>query len=159
MSELTHLTEDGSVHIGDIGDKGITRRLAIAEGFMQMRPATLAALETGRLRKGDALAIARIAGIMAAKRTAELIPLCHTVALTHLELDLALLPELPGVRVRALTETRGRTGVEMEALMAVQVALLTLYDMCKGLERTLRITDIMLIHKSGGRSGTWDRDA
>lgn len=159
MSELTHLTEDGSAHIVDVGEKASTHRLAIAEGYIEMLPETLERLRLGDLKKGDALAVARIAGLMAAKRTAELIPLCHPVPLTHVELELTLVPERPGVRVRALTETVERTGVEMEALTAVQVALLTLYDMCKALERGMRITDVMLVHKSGGRSGVWDRDA
>lgn len=159
MSDLTHLTEDGSAHIVDVGEKAATHRMAIAEGFIEMRPETLEKLRQGDLKKGDALAVARIAGLMAAKRTAELVPLCHPVPLTHVELDLSLVPERPAVRVRALAETVERTGVEMEALTAVQVALLTIYDMCKAIERGMRITDVMLVHKAGGRSGTWDRDA
>lgn len=124
-----------------------------------MSPATLASLQEGNLKKGDALATARIAGIQASKRAGELIPLCHPIGLTHVELEIEPLSNRSAVRCRALTETVGRTGVEMEALTAVQVALLTIYDMCKSLDRGMRMTDIMLVHKSGGRSGTWDRDA
>ncbi|RFA28313.1 cyclic pyranopterin monophosphate synthase MoaC [Alkalilimnicola ehrlichii] len=158
MSNLTHLKEDGSAHIVDVGAKPATHRAAIAEGYIDMQPETLAKLQAGDLKKGDALSVARIAGLMAAKRTAELIPLCHPVPLTHVELELSPEPERPGVRVRALTETVERTGVEMEALTAVQVALLTIYDMCKALEKGMRITDVQLVRKSGGRSGDWHRE-
>lgn len=159
MTDLPHLTESGEAHIVDISEKDRTHRVAIAEGYIEMLPATLTALEQGNLKKGDALSVARIAGIMAAKRTGELIPLCHPIALTHVELELEIVHERSAVRCRALTETVGRTGVEMEALAAVQVALLTVYDMCKALDRGMRISEVMLVHKSGGRSGTWDRDA
>ena len=141
----------------DIGEKRATRRVAIAEGYVEMSPQALAALKAGELKKGDALGSARIAGIMAAKRTWELIPLCHPIPLPHVELELEPVEERSAVRCRALAETVDRTGVEMEALTAVQIALLTVYDMCKAVDKGMRITDVMLIHKSGGRSGEWNR--
>lgn len=157
MNELPHLTEAGAAHMVDVGDKNKTRRVAIAEGYIEMSPQALSALIAGDLKKGDALGTARIAGIMAAKRTWELIPLCHPIALTHLELELEPLPDRSAVRCRAMAETVERTGVEMEALTAVQVALLTVYDMCKAIDKGMRITDVVLVHKSGGRSGDWNR--
>jgi cyclic pyranopterin phosphate synthase len=157
VSELPHLTASGDAHMVDVGGKDKTRRIAIAEGYIEMQPQALAALRAGNLKKGDALATARIAGIMAAKRTADLIPLCHRVALTHVEVELSLESERSAVRCRALAGTTERTGIEMEALTAVQVALLTVYDMCKALDRAMRISDVVLVHKSGGRSGTYDR--
>jgi cyclic pyranopterin phosphate synthase len=157
MTDLPHLTESGTAHMVDIGDKATTRRVAIAEGYIEMSPQALAALQAGDLKKGDALGSARIAGIMAAKRTWDLIPLCHPVALTHLELELDPVEERSAVRCRALAETVERTGVEMEALTAVQIALLTVYDMCKAVDKGMRITDVMLVHKRGGRSGEWNR--
>lgn len=157
MNELPHLTEAGAAHMVDVGDKNKTRRVAIAEGYIEMSPQALRALIAGNLKKGDALGTARIAGIMAAKRTWELIPLCHPIALTHLELELEPLPDRSAVRCRTMAETVERTGVEMEALTAVQVALLTVYDMCKAIDKGMRITDVVLVHKSGGRSGDWNR--
>lgn len=157
MNELPHLTEAGAAHMVDVGDKNKTRRVAIAEGYIEMSPQALSALIAGDLKKGDALGTARIAGIMAAKRTWELIPLCHPIALTHLELELEPLPDRSAVRCRAMAETVERTGVEMEALTAVQVALLTVYDMCKAIDKGMRITDVVLVHKSGGRSGDWNK--
>lgn len=157
MSDLPHLSAEGEAHMVDIGAKQASHRVAIAEGFIEMRPETLAALREGNLKKGDALASARIAAIMAAKRTWELVPLCHPIALTRIEVELELLDDRPGVRCQARTETVERTGVEMEALTAVQVALLTIYDMCKALDKGMRITDVALLHKSGGRSGDWQR--
>lgn len=157
MNELPHLTEAGAAHMVDVGDKNKTRRVAIAEGYIEMSPQALRALIAGDLKKGDALGTARIAGIMAAKRTWELIPLCHPIALTHLELELEPLPDRSAVRCRTMAETVERTGVEMEALTAVQVALLTVYDMCKAIDKGMRITDVVLVHKSGGRSGDWNR--
>lgn len=156
MSELPHLNEAGEAHMVDVGAKPHSHRVAIAEGQIRMSIEALRALREGNLKKGDALATARIAGIMAAKRTAELVPLCHPVALTHLEVELELDEARPGVLCRARAETTERTGVEMEALTAVQVALLTVYDMCKALDRGIRIQDVMLVHKSGGRSGSYD---
>lgn len=156
-SELTHIKPSGEAHIVDVGDKETTRRVAVAEGRIEMAPETLQALASGNLKKGDALATARIAGLMGAKRTAELVPLCHPLALTNLDVDLELDPDLPGVLCTARAETVERTGVEMEALTAVQIALLTVYDMCKALDRGMRITGVQLNEKSGGRSGHWRR--
>ncbi|MRH77267.1 cyclic pyranopterin monophosphate synthase MoaC [Spiribacter sp. C176] len=157
MSELTHLNARGEAHMVDVGDKGSTHRVAIAEGHITMQPATLSALEAGDLKKGDALGTARIAGIAAAKRTWELVPLCHPLALTHIEVTLSPRQDLPGVNCLVQAETRGQTGVEMEALTAVQVALLTVYDMCKALDRGMTIEGVCLTHKRGGRSGDWSR--
>lgn len=157
MSELPHLKPGGEAHMIDVGGKAASHRVAVAEGWIEMSAAALAALQAGDLKKGDALGAARIAGIMAAKRTWELVPLCHPVALTHLDLELTALPERGGVHCQARAETTERTGVEMEALTAVQVALLTVYDMCKALDKAMRITGVQLLHKSGGRSGTWER--
>lgn len=157
MADLPHLTATGTAHMVDVGEKEKTHRVAIAEGYIEMSPAALAALVAGNLKKGDALAAARIAGIMATKRTWELVPLCHPVVLTHLDVEVEPVPERVAVRCRARAETRERTGVEMEALTAVQVALLTVYDMCKAIDKGMRITDVGLVHKSGGRSGTWQR--
>lgn len=159
MTELTHLNTRGEAHIVDVGEKERTHRVAIAEGQIRMAADTLAKLRAGNLRKGDALATARIAGIMAAKRTWELVPLCHPIALTHIDVELRLQEEPPGVYCQARAETVERTGVEMEALTAVQIALLTIYDMCKGLDRGMIIDEVQLLHKSGGRSGTWERPA
>ncbi|MBS3785974.1 MAG: cyclic pyranopterin monophosphate synthase MoaC [Gammaproteobacteria bacterium] len=157
MSDLTHLNERGEAHMVDVGDKPATHRVAIAEGHITMKPATLSALEAGDLKKGDALGTARIAGIAAAKRTWELVPLCHPLALTHIDVTLTPNKELPGVHCLVQAETRGQTGVEMEALTAVQVALLTVYDMCKALDRGMTIEGVCLTHKRGGRSGAWSR--
>lgn len=159
MTELTHLNTRGEAHIVDVGEKERTHRVAIAEGRIHMAAETLAKLRAGNLRKGDALATARIAGIMAAKRTWELVPLCHPIALTHIDVELVLQDSPPAVHCQARAETVERTGVEMEALTAVQVALLTIYDMCKGLDRGMTIAGVQLLHKSGGRSGTWERPA
>jgi len=155
MNELTHINDRGDAHMVDVGDKAASHRIAVAEGVIRMSPDTLAALEAGHLKKGDALAVARIAGIMAAKRTAEIIPLCHPLPLTHVAVELDTDPAAGAVHCRARTETRGSTGVEMEALNAVQAALLTVYDMCKALDRGMVIDGIRLRHKSGGRSGDW----
>jgi cyclic pyranopterin monophosphate synthase len=141
-----------------VGAKPDTDRQAIAAGCIRMLPDTLARIRAGDHRKGDVLGIARIAGIMAAKRTADLIPLCHPLALTRVELDLWPEADPPGVQVRATVATRGPTGVEMEALTAVQVALLTVYDMCKAVDRGMCIEEVRLIEKSGGKSGRWTRD-
>ena len=142
----------------DVGAKATTSRFAIAEGWIRMAPATLELIRTGGHKKGDVFGIARVAGIMGAKRTADLIPLCHPLALTHIRLDLA--PDADGERVacRARVETQGQTGVEMEALCAVQVALLTLYDMCKAVDRGMSIESVRLVEKAGGQSGHWRRD-
>ncbi len=142
----------------DVGDKDITRRMAVAEGWINMRPATLQRIVAGAHAKGDVLGVARIAGIMAAKRTAELIPLCHPLALTRIAVELEPATDKPAVRCQATVETRGRTGVEMEALTAVQIALLTVYDMCKAIDRGMSVTDIRLLEKTGGKSGDWRRE-
>jgi cyclic pyranopterin phosphate synthase len=141
----------------DVGEKAETARTASAEGFITMTVETLNAIEQNALSKGDALAAARIAGIMAAKRTAELIPLCHPIALTDVGVDLEADRSLPGLRVTAWASTRGRTGVEMEALAAVTVALLTIYDMAKALDRGMEISGVRVTEKRGGRSGDWKR--
>lgn len=137
----------------DVGDKPDSARTAVAKGEVVMQPATLALVQAGELKKGDLLTTAQLAGIMAAKRTAELIPLCHPLPLTHIEVQLELDPTLPGVRIRASARTTGKTGVEMEALTAVAVAALTVYDMAKAVEKTMRIQNIRLVEKHGGMSG------
>ena len=157
MSDLTHIDAEGRARMVDVGEKAETARTASAEGFITMTLDTLDAIEQNALSKGDALAAARIAGIMAAKRTAELIPLCHPIALTDVGVDLEADRSLPGLRVTAWASTRGRTGVEMEALAAVTVALLTIYDMAKALDRGMEISGVHLTEKRGGRSGDWKR--
>ncbi|HYQ92452.1 MAG TPA: cyclic pyranopterin monophosphate synthase MoaC [Candidatus Competibacteraceae bacterium] len=157
-SDLTHFNAAGEARMVDVGSKDVTRRVARAEGAIQMQPQTLQRILAGGHKKGDVLGIARIAGIMGAKKTADLIPLCHPLALTRIELDLTPLPESSTVRCQATVETRGRTGVEMEALMAVQVALLTIYDMCKAVDRGMAITNVRLLEKNGGKSGHWQRE-
>ena len=152
-SRLSHVNEDGEAHMVDVSDKPETSRTAIAEGFICMKPETLALLKRADTPKGDVLATARIAGIMAAKRTHELIPLCHPLALAKVTVDLATSNEPPGVRVVAEVKTMGRTGVEMEALTAVSVTCLTLYDMLKAIDRAMSFEGIRLVEKSGGRSG------
>jgi len=157
MSELTHLDSEGRARMVDVGAKAETARLARAEGSITMSLEALDAIERNALAKGDAIAAARIAGIMAAKRTAELIPLCHPIALTDAGVDLDVDRSLPGIRVTAWASTLGKTGVEMEALTAVTVALLTIYDMAKALDRGMEISDVRLTEKCGGRSGDWKR--
>ena len=157
MSDLTHVDAEGRARMVDIGEKAETARTASAEGFITMTLETLDAIQQKALSKGDALAAARIAGIMAAKRTAELIPLCHPIALTDVGVDLEPDRSLPGLRVTAWASTRGRTGVEMEALAAVTVALLTIYDMAKALDRGMEISGVHVTDKRGGRSGDWKR--
>jgi cyclic pyranopterin phosphate synthase len=157
MAELTHFNTAGEAHMVDVGGKDITQRQAIAEGFIRLRPETLQRILAGTHQKGDVLGIARIAGIMGAKKTAELIPLCHPLALTHVEIALEPRPRDNAIRCQATVATRGRTGVEMEALTAVQVALLTVYDMCKAVDRGMTLDRIRLLEKAGGRSGHWRR--
>lgn len=159
MSELTHFDRNGQAHMVDVGGKEETLRVAVAEGRIHMRAETLDLVRRGGHRKGDVLGIARVAGIMGAKRTSDLIPLCHPIGLTHLELDLRAEASAPAVYCRARAETRGRTGVEMEALTAVQVALLTVYDMCKAADRGMQIDGVRLLRKSGGKSGDWEPGA
>lgn len=139
----------------DVGSKEDTHRIAVATGAIRMKPDTLAIIQSGTAKKGDVLGIARIAAIMGAKKTSDLIPLCHPLALTRVTVDFQLDETLPGVRCTAQVETRGKTGVEMEALTAVQVALLTIYDMCKAVDRGMVMTDIRIQKKHGGKSGDW----
>ncbi len=153
---LSHQDESGRPRMVDVGAKGETDRRAVAEGVLVMAPATLAALRAGRVPKGDPLLVAQVAGIQGAKRTSELIPLCHPLALTSVDVALAADDALPGVRAEATVRVRGRTGVEMEALTAVSVALLTVYDMLKGIDRGMALRGVRLLRKEGGRSGTWE---
>ena len=155
---LTHFRSDGAAHMVDVGAKEETRRVAVAEGRIEMLPDTLRLIRCGEHAKGDVLGIARIAAIQGAKRTPDLIPLCHPLPLTRIEVDLEAAGEA-ALRCRARAETVGRTGVEMEALTAVQVGLLTVYDMCKAVDRGMTITGVRLLEKSGGRSGRWRADA
>ncbi|MCX5493789.1 cyclic pyranopterin monophosphate synthase MoaC [Kaistia dalseonensis] len=152
---LTHLDETGAAHMVDVSKKAVTSRTAIAEGAVTMAAATLDLITSGLAAKGDVLATARIAGIMAAKKTHELIPLCHPIMLAKVTVDIDADPSLPGLRVRAMTKVADRTGVEMEALTAVSVACLTIYDMAKAVDRGMSIGPIRLLEKTGGRSGTW----
>jgi cyclic pyranopterin phosphate synthase len=152
---LTHFNSAGDAHMVDIGDKAITERTAVCEGYIEMQPETLALIMAGNHKKGDVLGTARLAGIMASKRTAELIPLCHPLPLTHVEIALQAEPERYSVYCRTVAKTKGQTGVEMEALMATQVALLTIYDMCKAVDRGMVIQGVRLLEKSGGKSGHW----
>jgi len=153
---LTHLDETGAARMVDVADKMVTHRVATAEAFVSMLPETLTMIVEGRAVKGDVFAVARVAGIMAAKRTSDLIPMCHPLSLTSVSVGLE--PADGGVRVTATAATDGKTGVEMEALTAASVASLTLYDMCKAVDRGMTITDVRLLAKSGGASGTWTRE-
>ena len=157
MNTFTHFDETGAAHMVDVGQKAVTQRVAIAEGLILMQPQTLAMIMAGTHAKGDVLGIARIAGIMASKKTAELIPLCHPLALSHVNLLLEPEPPHNRVRVTATVKTAGQTGVEMEALTAVQIALLTVYDMCKGVDKAMTMQGIQLLKKTGGKSGDWQR--
>ena len=158
MSRLTHLDASGEASMVDVGDKDETVRMAVAEGAVIMQAGTLAAILAGNAKKGDVFGTARIAGIMAAKRTHELIPLCHPLPLTRIAVEIEPDEALPGLRVSASTRVTGRTGVEMEALTAVSVACLTIYDMAKAMDRAMTITNIRLTQKSGGKSGDFRRD-
>jgi cyclic pyranopterin phosphate synthase len=155
-SQLTHVDEHGAARMVDVAGKAVTHRRAIAEAVIHMRPETLAMIVEGRAPKGDVFAVARVAGIMAAKRTSDLIPMCHPLALTHASVDFE--PVGNGVRILASVETSGQTGVEMEALTAVGVAALTLYDMCKAVDRGMTVDGLGLVLKEGGESGRWLRD-
>jgi cyclic pyranopterin monophosphate synthase len=156
--KLTHLDSAGAAVMVDVGDKAMTSRTAVAEGCIVMQPATLALILSGAAKKGDVLGIARIAGIMAAKKTHELIPLCHPLLLTKATVDLAADEKLPGIRITATVKVSGQTGVEMEALTAVSVACLTVYDMAKAADRSMRIEGIRLLEKTGGKSGDFHAD-
>jgi len=158
MSRLTHIDDAGAAVMVDVGDKVVTSRTAVAEGHVAMRPETLALIRDGGAKKGDVLGVARIAGIMAAKKTHDLIPLCHPLLLTKVALDLTLDEDLPGVRVVATVRVGGQTGVEMEALTAVSVACLTIYDMAKAADREMTIGGVQLLEKSGGKSGDYRRE-
>jgi cyclic pyranopterin phosphate synthase len=157
MTNFSHVDAEGRARMVDVTAKPETHRVATAGGTIRMKPATLDAIRGNMLAKGDVLGVARLAGIMAAKRTAELIPLCHPVALNDVDVRLTLDPAIPGVRVEATIQTVGRTGVEMEALTAVSIALLTIYDMAKAADRDMVIENIVLLAKTGGRSGTYSR--
>ncbi len=157
MSELTHFNQAGEAHMVDVGAKSVTARLAVASGRIVMLPETLTLIAQGNHKKGDVLGIARIAGIMAAKKTSDLIPLCHPLALTKVSVEFQIDPKANTVHCQATVATAGQTGVEMEALTAVQVALLTIYDMCKAVDRGMVMTDVQLEHKAGGKSGQWQR--
>ena len=159
MSKLTHIAASGEAHMVDVSDKAVSARVAVAEGHVVMQAATLALIREGDAKKGDVLGTARLAGIMAAKRTHELIPLCHPIGLAKVSVDLTLDDTLPGVRVEAMTKVAGQTGVEMEALTAVSIACLTIYDMVKAADRGMRIEGIRLLQKSGGKSGDFTAGA
>lgn len=155
MSKLNHFNEAGDVHMVDVGDKKITHRQAIAEGRINMQPETLEMIIKGVHKKGDVLGVARTAGIMAAKKTSDLIPLCHPISITHIDISLKPIVDENAVICTTTVETCGQTGVEMEALTATQITLLTIYDMCKAVDRGMVISDVCLLKKSGGKSGTW----
>ena len=156
MTGLTHFDAGGNAHMVDVSGKPVTDRMAVARGSVVMRPETLSLITEGRAKKGDVLGVARLAGIMAAKKTADLIPLCHPLPLTRVSLDLTPDPTLPGIVIEATVRTSGQTGVEMEALTAVSVAALTVYDMLKAAEKSMTVTDIHLVVKEGGKSGRYE---
>jgi len=156
MARLTHFDESGAAHMVDVSDKPATARIAVAEGWVRMAPETLALIEDGRAKKGDVLGVARLAGIMGAKKTADLIPLCHPLALSKVALELEPDAALPGVRITATVKTSGQTGVEMEALTAVSAAALTVYDMVKAADKAMEIGGITLTLKDGGKSGRYE---
>jgi cyclic pyranopterin phosphate synthase len=156
MAELTHFDRDGKARMVDVTDKAASERFAVAAGAVYLRPETLALIQDGGVKKGDVLSVARLAGIMGAKRTPDLIPLCHPLALTSVTLNLTLDPARNAVDITATCKVTGKTGVEMEAMTAVAVAALTVYDMCKAVDRGITIGDIRLTHKSGGKSGVYE---
>ena len=158
MSQLSHITASGEAHMVDVSEKSVTTRVAVAEGRVVMKPETLALCLSGDAKKGDVLGTARIAGIMAAKKTHELIPLCHPLMISKVTLDLTPDESLPGIQVRAEVKVAGQTGVEMEALTAVSVACLTIYDMLKAVDRFMTIEGIGMMEKRGGKSGDWRRE-
>jgi cyclic pyranopterin phosphate synthase len=155
MNKLTHFDASGQAHMVNVGDKPNTHRIAVATGRITMLPETFSMIEAGTHKKGDVLGIARIAGIQASKKTSDLIPLCHPLALTHVSLEFALNKDSSSITCQVRAETTGPTGVEMEALTAVQVALLTIYDMAKAVDRGMVMGDVHLLEKSGGKSGEW----
>jgi cyclic pyranopterin phosphate synthase len=158
MSRLTHFDAEGKATMIDVSEKDVTDRIATAKASVLMQPATMDLIIRGGVGKGDVLGVARLAGIMGAKRTPELIPLCHPLALTSVTVDLVCDPDRNAVDVTATCRIKGRTGIEMESLTAAAVAALTVYDMCKAVDRGMRITDVRLVHKSGGKSGTFEAD-
>ena len=158
MSKLTHFDESGASRMVDVSDKEITQRVAVAEAVVSMQPATLELIRGGGMDKGNVFEVARLAGIGATKRTSELIPLCHPLPLSSVKIDLVPDEDLPGVRIEATCKVTGQTGVEMEALTAASIAALTLYDMCKAMDRGMEIGRVRLLEKSGGRSGHFLRD-
>lgn len=155
MSQLTHFDSSGQAHMVDVGDKAATKRIAIAQGSILMQPETLKLIRQGNAKKGDVLGVARIAAIQASKKTADLIPLCHPIALTKVSVTFDVDEKTTSVTCTATTETIGQTGVEMEALSAVSVGLLTIYDMCKAVDKGMVISEIKLLEKHGGKSGDW----
>jgi cyclic pyranopterin monophosphate synthase len=157
MTKLTHFNQDGEAHMIDIGDKEVTERVAVTEGYIEMQSETLELIRQGGHKKGDVLGIARIAGIMASKKTADLIPLCHPLPITHVDIFLTVEAGKNRVYCQTTVKTRSQTGVEMEALNATQVALLTIYDMCKAIDRGMSIQSVRLLEKDGGKSGHWRR--
>ena len=158
MSEFTHIDKDGNAIMVDVSDKSQTERIAKAKGSVVMQPKTLAMIMNGSLKKGDVLGVAQLAGIMGAKQTPNLIPLCHPLALTSVKVELICNPDTNAVDITATCKLRGRTGVEMEALSAVSIAALTIYDMCKAVDKGMHLTDIRLVHKSGGKSGVFEAE-
>jgi cyclic pyranopterin monophosphate synthase len=158
MAGFTHFDKEGKARMVDVSDKAETERTATAKGSVIMQPATLALIKDGGVKKGDVLSVARLAGIMGAKKTPDLIPLCHPLALTSVQVDLTLDEARNAIDITATCKLVGKTGVEMEALTAVSVAALTVYDMCKAVDKGMQIVDIRLVHKSGGKSGTFERD-
>jgi cyclic pyranopterin phosphate synthase len=158
MSDFTHFDAEGKATMLDVGGKDVTERTATAKGEVVMQPETLKLIESGGVKKGDVLSVARLAGIMGAKRTPDLIPLCHPLSLASVTVDLRLVPERDAVEIEATCKLAGRTGVEMEALTAVSVAALTVYDMCKAVDRGMRIRNLRLTHKAGGKSGTFEAE-
>lgn len=158
MTHLTHVDDSGKARMVDVSGKPVTERMARARGAISMRPETLDLIRTNQIAKGDVVGVARVAGIMAAKRTAELVPLCHQLPLSEVHLDFVFDEKLPGVRVEATARTAAQTGVEMEVIVAVSVSLITLYDMVKGVDKGMEIGQISLVEKRGGKGGDWVRD-
>jgi len=155
--QLNHFNQRGEAHMVDVGDKAVTQRVAVAEGYIQMQADTLQRILQGEHKKGDVLGVARIAGVMAAKKTSDLIPLCHPLALTHVDIQLNVDEKSQRVHCVVEVKTAGQTGVEMEALTAVQITLLTIYDMCKAMDRGMSMSEIRLVSKAGGKSGSWNK--
>ena len=154
--KLTHFDGEGRAHMVDVGDKAVTDRIAVAACHISMKPETFTLIAEGRAKKGDVLGVARLAGIMAAKRTADLIPLCHPLPITKVAVDLTPDADLPGIRIEATVKTTGQTGVEMEALTAANIAALTVYDMCKAVDKGMTISDLHVVLKDGGKSGRYE---